>query len=123
MIDAYAHLDMSVADPLADLRARMASASVNRALVVETWGRDNTAVLERLSDISQSEFRIALCYRSKEGIPLPQVVERQSVVALRIKTADLKYLNETAAYFEADGKWLLPHAESGIRALTNELVP
>ena len=76
MIDAYAHLDMSVADPLADLRARMASASVNRALVVETWGKDNTAVLERLSDISQSEFRIALCYRSKEGIPLPQVVER-----------------------------------------------
>lgn len=123
MMDAYAHLDTSVADPLTDLRLRMASASVNRALIVETWGKDNTAILERLSEVPQSEFRIALCYRPDEGFPSPDLFERNSVVALRVKTSDLSRLNETAGLLDASGKWLLPHAESGIRALTNELMP
>lgn len=122
MMDSYAHLDMSTADPLVDLRSRMGFANVNRALVVETWGKDNTAILERLAGIPQSEFRIALCYRPAEGIPVPQTFEQDSVVALRVKTADLNCLNETAAYLEVTGKWLLPHAENGIGALAEKLL-
>lgn len=122
MMDAYAHLDMSAADPLADLRARMGAVSVNRALVVETWGKDNTAILERLAGIPQFEFRIALCHRPAEGIPVPQIFEQAGVVALRVKTADFDCLDETASYLEVAGKWLLPHAESGIGALAEKLL-
>jgi predicted TIM-barrel fold metal-dependent hydrolase len=122
MMDSYAHLDMSVPNPLGDLRSRMASASVKCALVVETWGKDNAAILEHLAEVAQSEFRIALCYRPAEGLPVPLLFEQSPVVALRVKTADLKCLNETAAYLEATGKWLLPHAESGIGALAKELI-
>lgn len=94
MMDAYAHLDMNAADPLVDLRARMASASVNCALVVETWGKDNTAVLVLLAGVFQSASRIALCYRPAESAPAPQVFAQSAVVALRVETADLSCLND-----------------------------
>jgi L-fuconolactonase len=39
-----------------------------------------------------------------------------------VKTADLHRLGRIPAMLESTGKWLLPHAESGIRALAEELL-
>jgi predicted TIM-barrel fold metal-dependent hydrolase len=122
MIDAYTHLDMSTARPLADLEQRMKAAGIDRALVVETWSGDNRGCLQQLMDLPVPAFRIAPCFRSEQEESGAQLLTLETVGALRIKTADLRRLGRTATALESTGKWLLPHAEAGIAALTEELL-
>jgi len=126
MIDAYSHLDMSAADPLRDLALRMNDAGVNRALVVETWSKDNRACLETLLAAPRSEptnqFRAAPCFRPEEGVTCMDAVDHARVGAVRVRTADLRALGPLAAKLAERGKWLLPHGELGIKALTDELM-
>jgi predicted TIM-barrel fold metal-dependent hydrolase len=122
MIDAYCHLDMSVEQPLVDLAQRMDDAGIDRALIVETWSGDNHACLRQLIASSSTRFRIAPCFRAEEAQLSVELLSSKTVRALRVKTADLQQLGEIAAILESKGKWLLPHAESGIRALAEELV-
>jgi predicted TIM-barrel fold metal-dependent hydrolase len=122
MIDAYCHLDMSAAQPIADLERRMDAAGVARALIVETWSGDNRACLQQLIASPSTRFRVAFCFRSDEAQSGSELFSLEMVRALRVKTADLQRLGSIAAKLESTGKWLLPHAESGIRALTEELL-
>jgi predicted TIM-barrel fold metal-dependent hydrolase len=122
MIDAYTHLDMSVAQPLTELERSMDAAGVDRALVVETWSGDNRACLHELVAASSDRFRIAMCFRPDEAQSCTELLSCEMVRALRVKTADLRRLGSLAADLQSGGKWLLPHAESGISALTEELL-
>ncbi|MGH9327833.1 MAG: amidohydrolase family protein [Terriglobia bacterium] len=123
MIDAYNHLDITASDPLEDLRLQMVSAGIDRALIVETWAKNNYACLERLTASPSPQFRLALCFRPEESSGLPSRIFREAIVAaLRVKTADLRRLGPLAEFLETSGKWLLPHAENGIKSLTSELV-
>lgn len=123
MMDAYTHLDTSLADPVADLRAKMASAGVDCALALETWKGNNCAALEHLIASRPSDFRVALCLRPELGLPTLDRLHEDIVVGLRVKTADLRWLGNVADQFESSGKWLVAHAENGIGRLTEELVP
>jgi predicted TIM-barrel fold metal-dependent hydrolase len=122
MIDAYCHLDISAAQPIADLERRMVAAGVDRALIVETWSGDDRAWLQQLVASPSTRFRVALCFRSDQAQSGSDLLSLAMVRALRAKTADLQRLGSIAAKLESTGKWLLPHAESGIRALTEELL-
>jgi hypothetical protein len=122
MIDAYCHLDMSVAQPITDLERRMDAAGVDCALVVETWSGDNRPALQQLSASPSSRFRVAFCFRPDEAQPGSELLSLEAVGALRVKTSDLNRLGPIAATLESTGQWLLPHAESGIRALAEELL-
>jgi hypothetical protein len=123
MMDCYTHLDMRVPDPIEDLRLQMSSAKIDRALIVETWGKDNFACLEHLIASPSPQFRIALCFRPEEGGLGTDVLQQEMVAALRVKTADIRRLGSLACSLESSGKWLLTHAESGIKALKEELLP
>jgi predicted TIM-barrel fold metal-dependent hydrolase len=123
MMDAYTHLDMNTRDPVNDLRLRMDSARIDRALIVETWGRDNHSCLERLIALSPTQFRVAMCFRPEEKRPYLDILQEEMVVALRIKTADIQHLGSLADSLESSGKWLLTHAEAGIKKLKDELLP
>ncbi len=122
MIDAYCHLDMSVAQPVADLERRMDAAGIDRALIVETWSGDNRACLQQLIASPSSRFRVAFCFRPDEGQAASELLSLEMVGALRVKTCDLSRLGPVAAKLESAGKWLLPHAESGIRMLAEGLL-
>jgi predicted TIM-barrel fold metal-dependent hydrolase len=122
MMDAYTHLDMSASDPIADFQSRMASAGIDRALAVETWSGDNLTCLERLLDSSASQFRVALCFRTEKHLPSQRLLDHHAVIGLRVKTADLRHLGDTATLFESSDKWLVSHAENGIGPLTKALV-
>jgi predicted TIM-barrel fold metal-dependent hydrolase len=122
MIDAYCHLDMSVAQPVTDLERRMDASGIDRALIVETWSGDNRACLHQLIASSSSRFRVAFCFRPDEGQPASELLSLEMVGALRVKTCDLSRLEPIAARLESAGKWLLPHAESGIRMLAEGLL-
>jgi len=122
MIDAYTHLDMSVQDPIGDLEWRMVAAEVQRAIVVETWGKDNRACLNSLIASRSSRFHVALCFRPEEAELEPEVLRSNVFCALRVHTADIQALGVFAEKLDANGKWLLPHAEAGITALTKELI-
>jgi predicted TIM-barrel fold metal-dependent hydrolase len=122
MIDAYAHLDMSVPNPLAELELSMDAAGVDRALVIETWNGDNRECLRKLIAASSDRFRIALCFRPDDEEPTAGLLSRAMVRALRVKTADVRRLGSLAADLRSTGKWLLPHAEDGVGALTEELL-
>lgn len=122
MIDAYCHLNMSALEPIADLEQRMDGAGVDRALIVETWSGDNRACLQQLMDSPSARFRVAPCFRPDQAQSEAELLSEEAVGALRIKTADLHRLGALAAMLESTGMWLLPHAESGIGRLTEELV-
>jgi predicted TIM-barrel fold metal-dependent hydrolase len=122
MIDAYCHLNMRVAQPIADLEGRMNAAGVDRALLVETWSGDNRALLDELVASPSPRFRVAFCFRPNEEKAATEHLSSEMVPVLRVKTADLRNLRPLAANLESTGKWLLPHAESGIRALADELM-
>jgi predicted TIM-barrel fold metal-dependent hydrolase len=122
MIDAYSHLDMTVAQPIADLERRMDAAGVDGALVVETWSGDNRARLQQLIASRSNRFRVAFCFRPEEEQSGAELLSSEMMRALRVKTADLNRLGLIAARLESTGKWLLPHAELGIGALTKELL-
>jgi predicted TIM-barrel fold metal-dependent hydrolase len=122
MMDAYCHLDMSAEQPVADLERRLDSAGIDRALIVETWSGDNRACLQQLMASPSIRFRIAPCFRPDEAQGSREFLSLEAVRALRVKTADLHQLALIPAMLESMGKWLLPHAESGIGALTRELL-
>ena len=122
MIDAYCHLDVSVAQPVTDLERRMDATGIDRALIVETWSGDNRACLQQLIASPSSRFRVAFCFRPDERQPSSELLSLEMVGALRVKTCDLSRLGPIAAKLESAGKWLLPHAESGIRMLAEELL-
>jgi hypothetical protein len=100
----------------------MASAGVDRALVVETWSGDNFPCLERIVNSPLPEFRVAPCFRPEVGLPSADLLSDDAVVALRVKTADLSRLGEVADSLESSKKWLVTHAEQGIAMLVNELI-
>lgn len=122
MIDAYCHLDMHAEQPIADLERCMDAARIDRAFVVETWSGDNRSCLQQLIDSPSIRFRVAPCFRSDNAQSGAELLSSGIVRALRVKTADLPRLGSITTILESTGKWLLPHAESGIRALTEELV-
>jgi predicted TIM-barrel fold metal-dependent hydrolase len=122
MIDAYCHLQMSAERPITDLKRRMDAAGVDHALVVETWSGDNRAHLQHLIASTSTEFRVALCFRPEEARSGAEFLSAERVRALRVRTGDLHRLGSIAMTLEDTGKWLLPHAESGIGALTEEVV-
>jgi hypothetical protein len=122
MIDGYSHLDSSAPQPIVDLERRMDAAEIDHALVVETWGGDNRACLRELAASPSSRFRVAPCFRPDDDQSGSELLLPEMVRALRVKTADLRRLGPIAATLESSGKWLLPHAESGIHALTEELL-
>ena len=121
-MDAYTHLDMSMPDPIDNLRRQMASARIDRALIVETWGKDNYSCLERLIASSSQQFRIALCFRPEEGSPAVSALENEMVAALRVKGADIQHLGKWADRLQASGKTLVAHAEAGIKDLKAQLL-
>lgn len=123
MMDSYTHLDMGTPDPVEDLRLRMSTAMIDRALIVETWGKDNYNCLERLIASPTPQFRIALCFRPEEGGTSIDMLQQEMVAALRVKTTDIRQLESLVDSLESSGKWLLTHAESGIKALKDELLP
>lgn len=122
MIDAYCHLDMNVVQPIADLEQRMDAAGVDRALIVETWNGDNRTCLQQLIASPSARFCVAFCFRPDEEQSGSEFLSLEIVRALRVRTSDLNRLGSIGAKLESTGKWLLPHAESGIRALTEELL-
>ena len=54
--------------------------------------------------------------------PTVEMTSLDVVQALRVRTADMRRLGPVATKLESTGKWLLPHAESGINGLTEELL-
>ena len=122
MIDAYTHLDLTCADPIADMRARMAEAGIEYALVVETWKGDNLPWLQKLVAEPSRQFRVVLCFRPEQPQPPPAALRNDMVMGLRVKTGDLPRLAGLEAGLEAAGKWLVPHAERGIGPLKTELL-
>lgn len=122
MIDAYCHLDMCAEQPISDLMWRMDAAGIDRAFVVETWSGDNRACLQQLITSPSTRFRVAPCFRPDEVQSGAEFLSLEMVRALRVRTHDLHRLGSIATTLESTGKWLLPHAESGIGALTKELV-
>ncbi len=99
----------------------MASAKIERALVVETWKGDNYSCLRRLIVSPRPQFRVALCFRPDQTRRLLNLLNH-SVLALRVKTSDLEHLGDFVPVLESSGKWLLTHAENGIAALTDRLM-
>lgn len=122
MIDAYCHLDMSVAQPIADLERRMDPAGVDHALIVETWSGDNRICLQELVASSSARFRVVPCFRPEEPQSSAESLTMDMVRGLRVKTHDLNRLGAIAPMLESMGKWLVPHAESGIGKLARELL-
>lgn len=122
MIDAYCHLDMSAERPIADLERRMDAVGIDRALIVETWSGNNRPCLEQLITSRPTRFRVAPCFRPNEAQSGAELLSLETVRALRVKTADLQHIGSIGTTLASTGKWLLPHAESGIGPLTEELL-
>jgi predicted TIM-barrel fold metal-dependent hydrolase len=122
MIDAYTHLDLTCADPIADMKARMAHAGIEGALAVETWKVDNLPWLQQMMAEHSPQFRVVLCFRPDQRQPSPDVLQNGAVMGLRVRTADLRQLQGMATRLETSGKWLVPHAERGIGPLSKELL-
>jgi predicted TIM-barrel fold metal-dependent hydrolase len=120
-MDAYTHLDMSASDAVNDFQSRMARAGIDRALAVETWSGNNFTCLTRLIDLPQSQFRIAVCFRPERQPPPKELLSRNAVVGLRVKTEDLQRLGDSGVSLESSGKWIVTHAEKGIGALTTAI--
>lgn len=122
MIDGYTHLDMSLDDPLAGLEQLMENAGVNRALIVETWAKDNRSCLDQLLAAGSRRFRIAFCFRPEDVSFGPAMFEPETVAGIRVRTADLRAFRPFAEALACSGKWLIPHSEAGIGALAAELL-
>lgn len=122
MIDAYTHLDMSAARPIADLEQRMKTAEIDRALIVETWNGDNRICLQQLIASPVPAFRIAPCFLPELADSAADLLHLEIVGAVRVRTADIHRLGPAAITLQSTRKWLIPHAESGIAALTEELL-
>jgi len=117
MTDSYTHIDLTANDPLGDLRSRMATGGVLRALVVETLNGDNREHLLALLKERDPRFRLAFCYRPESPDLVKRFMTAPSVAALRVRTAQLEEDTAWLAGLEASGKYVLLHAESGIASL------
>lgn len=122
MLDAYTHLDLTAADPIADMEMRMVSAGIDHALAVETWKADNLSWLHQLMEKPSPQFRVALCFRPVLHPSLSDMLQNPAVVALRVRTGDIAELGDAAAALVTSGKWLIPHAENGIGPLSKALL-
>jgi predicted TIM-barrel fold metal-dependent hydrolase len=122
MMDAYTHLDLTCADPIADMKARMAHAGIERALAVETWKGDNLPWLQKMMAEPSPQFRVVPCFRPDQRQPTADVLQNGVVMGLRARTADLRQLQGMETLLAASGKWLVPHAENGIGPLKKELL-
>jgi len=122
MMDAYTHLDITCPDPIADMQARMAHAGIDRALAVETWKGDNLPWLQQMMAEPSPQFRVVLCLRPEQRQPSQGVLQNDAVMGLRVRTADLRQVQDMAARLVNSGKWLVPHAENGIGPLRRELL-
>lgn len=122
MIDAFTHLDVACADPIADMENRMASAGIHSAVAVETWKGDNLSWLHQLMERRATQFRVVLCFRLVQRLSIPEILQNPVVVGLRAQTADIPHLHEVATALETCGKWLIPHAESRIGPLSKTLL-
>lgn len=122
MMDAYTHLDVIAPDPIADFKSRMASAEIDRALVVETWKGDNCSLLDDLTESRLPEFRVVPCFRPQQHLPTLDALDHPMVAGIRAKTADLHCLGNMAGRLESSEKWLVPHAEQGIGPLVRDLI-
>jgi hypothetical protein len=122
MMDAYTHLDLTCAGPIADMKARMAHAGIECALAVETWKGDNLPWLRKMMAEPSPQFRVVLCFRPDQQQPSRDVLQNGAVMGLRARTADLHQLQGMAKLLETSGKWLVPHAENGIGPLKKELL-
>jgi hypothetical protein len=65
---------------------------------------------------------VAFCFDPNKEQSGGEKLSLDMVQALRVKTADMRRLGSIATKLESMGKWLLPHAGPGIRALTEELL-
>lgn len=122
MIDAYTHLDLTNADPIADMLARMDNAGLEHALAVETWKADNLSWLHQLMEHPSPRFRVVLCFRPVLSQSVPDILRNSAVVGIRARTGDLAEFRDAATALQDSGKWLVPHAENGIGALSKELL-
>jgi predicted TIM-barrel fold metal-dependent hydrolase len=122
MIDAYTHLDLACPDPVADMKARMASAGIDSALAVETWKGDNLPWLQRMVAEPSPQFRVVPCFRPDRQQPSAHALQNGVVKGLRVRTQDLRQLQGMETLLAASGKWLIPHAEDGIGPLKKELL-
>ena len=122
MIDAYTHLDLACADPIADMQARMADAGIESALTVETWKADNLSWLHQMMAEPSPQFRVALCFRPVLDQQFPGILQNPAVLGLRARTEDMAQLQDVAMWLQTSGKWLIPHAENGIGPLKKELL-
>jgi predicted TIM-barrel fold metal-dependent hydrolase len=122
MIDAYMHLDMRAAAPLADLRQRLDEAGLDGALVVETWDGRNVELLARAEADRLDGIGVAYCYRGQSRAELQSLLARQRVWCLRADTSSLARDDYPAELVARERKWLLPHAEAGIAPLLPSLV-
>jgi len=121
MTDSYTHIDLTATDPVEDLRLKMNSGGVERALVVETLKGDNRAHIEKISKSREPRFRFAFCYRAEMPEPAQLFMKDPSVVALRVRTAQLEEDTGWLNTLESSGKYLLIHAESGIAPLVRNV--
>lgn len=122
MMDAYTHLAMAAPNPVAEFRGRMAHAGIGCALAVETWKGDNYEILEALFDSQPSDFRVVLCFREESRSRLGTLVAHPMLAGVRVRTAAVPHLEQLAGLLVSSGKWLVPHAESGIGVLTASLL-
>jgi len=117
MIDAYMHLDIGAAAPLADLRQRLDEAGLTGALVVETWDGRNFDLLARAEADVFDGIGVAYCYRGQSRVELQSLLARQRVWSLRADAHSLARDDFPAELIARERKWLLSHAETGIAAL------
>jgi hypothetical protein len=122
MIDAYSHLDSAEPDPLTDFKLRMRTAGIDCALVVETWKGDNYSALEAIMASRSPIFRVVPCFRLESRIHLSRLISHPMVAGIRVRTADLRHLEELTGLLVSSEKWLVPHADSGIAPLASELL-
>ena len=114
MIDAYTHLDITSADPIADMKARMTQAGITGALAVETWKGDNLPWLLKMVADPSPRFRVAPCFRPDQQRPAHHLLQSGVVMGLRVRTADLRALQGLETELAASGKWLIPTPKTAL---------
>ena len=117
MTDSYTHIDLTAGDPLQDLRSKMSTGGILRALVVETLKGDNRKLLDTVRQAREPRFRLAFCYRPEFAADARRYMADPWVAALRVRTAQLEQDIEWLAALEESGRYLLIHAENGIAHL------
>jgi hypothetical protein len=116
-LDGYFHLDAGAPDPLADLEQRLATAQIERVLVVETWAGKEKGFLDQLAarPPGPADTRpVAYCFRGGTEAAVAPVIQLPAVRALRFKTADLESAPAwVAEQLENSRRFLLCHGELG----------